>query len=195
MSDFGKLVEGDPILTHKQAVEIAARWAWGKAKVVLPEFVKQGSAEIPDVLAFEGRHSLMIEVKVSRSDFLRDKKKNFRYVESKGMGNYRYFCCPHRLIGPLEVPDGWGLIYIYPDGRARQMIAADYKQANIEAEHDILYAYARRAVVKGLHAEIMKPIPKPEPRLPRDVPQKVVVPEEQDNELLDAVLEQIDSAA
>lgn len=149
-------------LTHKRCVEIAAKWASGKCGVVLPEFVTINNAEIPDVIAFTARHSHMIEVKVSRSDFLRDKNKSFRYVESKGMGNYRYYACPRKLIGPLEVPDGWGLIYIYPNGKARIMIHPDHKDANLDAERTLLYSYARRAVFKNLHQEILKPIPKPE---------------------------------
>ena len=100
----------------------------------------------------------MIEVKVSRADFLRDKKKLFRWDEDKGVGNFRYYCCPRQLIGPLEVPDGWGLIYVYPNGNARQVLSPNHKKANYEAERNILYSYARRAVVKGHHASIMTPM-------------------------------------
>lgn len=142
--------------THKEVVEIASRWVRNKAKVVLPEFSTVHSSEIPDVLAFSARDSHMIEVKVSRADFLRDKKKVFRYAEDRGMGNYRYYCCPAKLIGPLEVPDGWGLIYVYPSGHARQMMWGDRKDSNMDAERTILYAYARRAMEKGFHAEILK---------------------------------------
>lgn len=147
-------------LTHSRCVEIAAKWAAGRCGVVLPEFVTINNREIPDVIAFKPQCSYMIEVKVSRSDFLRDKNKVFRNNEAQGMGNYRYYACPRQLIGPLEVPDGWGLIYIYPNGKAREMMAPDRKPANLEAERTLLYSYARRAVYKGVHAEILKPIPK-----------------------------------
>ena len=56
-----------------------------------------------------------------------------------------------------------GLIYIYPNGRARQMLAPDRKRANYQAEKNILYSHARRAVVKGLHADVLKPIPQRPP--------------------------------
>lgn len=148
----------DGLLTHRRCVQIMARWMKSKCGLVLPEFVTS-SYEIPDVLGFNMRDSHMIEVKVSRSDFLRDKKKFFRACEDQGVGNYRYYACPRKLIGPLEIPEGWGLIYIYPTGSARQMLAPERKKANHHAERHILYSYARRAVVKGLHAEIMKPVP------------------------------------
>ena len=148
-------------LDHKRCVEICTKWLWNKCGVVLPEFVTY-EPEIADVLGFKRDSSYMIEVKVSRSDFLRDKKKFFRAMENLGVGNYRYYACPRGMIGPLEIPDGWGLIYIYPEGRARQMLAPDRKERNQRAEHNILYSYARRAVCKNLHQEILKPIPKRE---------------------------------
>jgi len=141
--------------SHKELVSIAARWLNSKCGVVLPEFVTY-EAEIADVLGFSRRNSYMIEVKVSRADFLRDKKKYFRYYEEMGVGNLRYYACTRGLIGPLEVPDGWGLIYVSPNGNARQMLAPDRKKANYEAEKNILYSYARRAVVKGHHASIIR---------------------------------------
>lgn len=149
-------------LDHKTCVQIVSRWLNGKCGVVLPEFVTY-ELEIADVLGFSRQGSYMIEVKVSRSDFLRDKKKLFRRIEERGVGNWRYYACPRGLIDALEVPDGWGLIYIYPNGKARQMIAPDRKKPDLQAEKNILYSYARRAVCKGLHAEIMRPIPKMEP--------------------------------
>lgn len=160
---MGKLLKNAPVdghdFSHQQVVEIAARWLRGrKHGVVLPEFVHMGSSEICDVLGFTSRHTTMIEVKVSRRDFLADKKKHFRYFEEKGMGNYRYYCVPHKLVGVLEIPEGWGLIYIYPTGKAREMLAPEHKTSNLQAERGVLYSYARRANVKGHHADIMKTI-------------------------------------
>lgn len=113
-------------------------------------------AEIADVLGFSRQGSYMIEVKVSRNDFLRDKKKLHRAIEDRGVGNYRYYCCPKGLIGVFDIPSGWGLIWVYPSGYAKQVLRPQRKKANIEAERNILYSYARRAVVKGLHAEILR---------------------------------------
>jgi hypothetical protein len=147
---------GNTIVTHKELVEVAARWAESKHGVVLPEFVHMGSSEICDVIAFNGSDSTMIEVKVSRADFLRDKKKQFRYNENMGMGNYRYYLAPKGLIHERELPDGWGLIEVSPTGRPRKTVWALRQDANHEAERYVLYSYARRAVVKGVHPTIMQ---------------------------------------
>lgn len=141
--------------THAEIVAIAAKWCGSKHGVVLPEFVCQNS-EIPDVLAMNGRETTMIEVKVSRSDFLHDKKKHFRAMEEYGMGNLRYYCAPKGMIHEDELPDGWGLIQISPQGKARLYVHALHKSTNYKAERHVLYSYARRAVVKGVHPQIMK---------------------------------------
>lgn len=74
--------------------------------------------ENPDV--FGVRHgqggwdsgTFLLEAKVSRSDFLADKKKPHRINPETGVGKWRYYICPTGLIQPHEVPDKWGLIYV-----------------------------------------------------------------------------------
>lgn len=56
--------------------------------------------------------SVLVEVKVSRADFLADAKKPHRSGEVLGMGLYRYYMCPEKLIQPSELPDGWGLLWV-----------------------------------------------------------------------------------
>lgn len=53
------------------------------------------------------------------------------------------------------MPDGWGLIFVYPTGKAREMLAPEHKDSDLRAERGILYSYGRRAVVKGHHDSIM----------------------------------------
>lgn len=77
--------------------------------------------EIVDAIGLktaEGTESVVIEVKVSRSDFLADKKKPFRQKPETGMGNFRYYMCPEFLIKEEELPPKWGLIYIGSRGKA-----------------------------------------------------------------------------
>lgn len=50
------------------------------------------------------------EVKVSRSDFLGDKKKG-KWESYTAFSNYVWFACPEGLINPSEVPTGCGLIW------------------------------------------------------------------------------------
>lgn len=104
-------------MTHKQLVEIAYRWVLknGSVGIAFKE-LKSLSNEIPDVIGFGGWHSILIECKVSRSDFLSDKKKPHR---AKGMGDWRFYCCPKGLIKVSELPEKWGLIYVDEKRKAR----------------------------------------------------------------------------
>jgi len=51
------------------------------------------------------------EIKVSRSDFLGDDK----WEEYLPYCEYFFFACPKGMIKPDELPDGIGLVYVYPD--------------------------------------------------------------------------------
>lgn len=104
-------------MTHNEAVEIAYRWILknGGMTIAFKE-LKSLASEIPDVIGFNGWESMVIECKVSRSDFLADKKKPHR---SKGMGVWRLYCCPKGMIKKEELPEKWGLIYIDEKGKAK----------------------------------------------------------------------------
>ena len=59
------------------------------------------------------------EVKISRSDFLRDKKKKkwamYDWKDKKRLPNYMAYVCPSGLINIDEIPDFFGLFY-YENG-------------------------------------------------------------------------------
>lgn len=118
------------MLTHRQVVEIAYKWLLknGGVGIAFKE-LKSIDAEIPDLIGFDSEQSILIEVKVSRSDFLSDKKKPHR---AKGMGNWRFYCCPKGLIKINELPAKWGLIYIDEKGKAR--IEYDCRRKKIKEE-------------------------------------------------------------
>jgi len=99
---------------HKHLVERAVMWLKRKRyPVILPEFIAYTwNRENPDVIAFNSHHSVVIECKTSRSDFLRDKKKPCKNLIYKGMGNYRYYLCPENIIQIDDVPKIWGLIWV-----------------------------------------------------------------------------------
>ncbi|HHR4398547.1 TPA: adenylosuccinate synthase [Salmonella enterica] len=63
--------------------------------------------------------SVLVEVKVSRSDFLRDKHKPHR--KSGGMGDYRYYMCPEGIINISDLPDRWGLLWVNKRGHVKLM--------------------------------------------------------------------------
>lgn len=63
------------------------------------------------------------EIKVTRSDFLADKKRKslkFAHYQMKQEGtapNYFYYVCPKGLIKESEIPSYAGLYYYYPNER------------------------------------------------------------------------------
>lgn len=142
-------------ITHQILVDLAADYMAKRAPVVLPEFYSWNS-ELPDVIAFNRDTSTVIECKVSRADFLRDAKKPFRLNPNSGMGDKRYYCAPKGLIKPEELPMYWGLIELLPNGKLRKVRDSygNHKK-NLEAEHHLLFYYARRAFYAGVHKTIL----------------------------------------
>ncbi len=72
------------------------------------------SGETPDAIGWRFAQSYLVECKTSRADYFADKRKVFRSDYKRGMGNYRYYMAEPGTIGPDEVRDKWGLLYVYP---------------------------------------------------------------------------------
>jgi hypothetical protein len=121
-------------LTHSELCKIAERWL-GKAKknninfktfpIHAKETICQMVAEVPDAIGWNYCYSCVIEVKVSRSDFLADLKKEFR-TNGDGMGNYRFYMCPENLIKECDLPQGWGLIYVDAKGKTKEIKRSEF---------------------------------------------------------------------
>jgi len=141
-------------LSHKECVAAANYWLSNRCTVTFPEFFCWND-ELADVIGFKRSQTYLIECKVSRGDFLSDKKKLFRLHPERGMGDFRYYCCPKYLIKPTELPDGWGLIYIYPSGHVRRVKESSRHEKSLQAEHHLLFYYAKRAVEAGVHRVIL----------------------------------------
>lgn len=96
--------------THKILVGIAYDQVLKKTSCGFAvKELKTLESEEPDVLGFgSNQHSVLIEVKISRSDFLTDMKKSFRKNPDMGMGTQRFYFCPTNLIKQEELPNGWG---------------------------------------------------------------------------------------
>ncbi len=120
------------------------------------------SIETPDVIGFNHQHTVLIEVKTSRSDFLADKKKIFRLYPEQGMGSFRLYLCPAGIMNRDDVLDKWGLLWI--DQRGRISNSQTNFQGNINShnpnrfleknEHNeraILYSTLRRIAQKQSH--------------------------------------------
>lgn len=100
-------------LTHDELCEHAARWlrSTKKCRLVLREVVSY-AREIPDAIGWRWGSSILVECKVSRSDFARDKKKVGHALPDWGMGEKRYYMTPPGLLSPDELPYGWGLLEV-----------------------------------------------------------------------------------
>lgn len=138
-------------ISHNDLVSLAAKWlrkhheqnAVLRNCSVVVEEMRTATNEIPDVLGFSGLQSVMIEVKITRADFLSDFKKPFRENPKKGIGDMRLYCTPKGLIAIEELPDCWGLLE-YDSGRlsiAKMPIPQD---RNEHAERICLLSIIRR---------------------------------------------------
>ncbi|HEX9959843.1 MAG TPA: hypothetical protein VGB00_02855, partial [Pyrinomonadaceae bacterium] len=80
--------------THAELVAIAREWLKTHHCSVVVSEITSAASEQPDAIGWRGGNSILIECKVSRSDFLADRKKSFREHLEMGMGDYRYFLAP-----------------------------------------------------------------------------------------------------
>lgn len=143
-----KSKKDNPKINHSKLVEAGAKWLFNKGyKVVLKELVTC-SPEIPDCIGFSpAKNSFLIEAKASRSDFFQDKKKFFRVNAFQGVGTFRAFICEKGLIASEEVPENWGLIYLYENGRTRTIKPATaFKEKQVYNEKAMLISVIRRFI-------------------------------------------------
>ncbi len=98
-------------MTHAQLVEKAVRWLRGyRCGVVLSEQAC-ASGEMPDAIGWKRAcHSVLVECKISRSDFLADRAKPFRLKPQLGVGCERFYLTAQGLVNCDELPPGWGLL-------------------------------------------------------------------------------------
>lgn len=109
-------------MTHKELVDISALWLNRQGcHIVVKEISCTGTNEIPDAIGFKSDMSILVECKSSRSDFLADKKKNFRKNPERGMGDHRYFISPPDVIKETDDLNGWGLLHVV-NGKVRRII-------------------------------------------------------------------------
>lgn len=131
--------------THKEACNRVARWLQNTAgcAVVMTERTTR-VPETPDAIGWKGDGtSILVECKVSRSDFHADKAKIFRRIEDQGVGRHRYYAAPKGILTPEDMPDGWGLLEI-TDHHVRVRKPPTDKPANKTAEVSMLVSAIRR---------------------------------------------------
>lgn len=59
------------------------------------------------------------EIKVTRSDFVAEKRDPDKRAPACRVSDYFYFAAPRGLIAPMELPEGTGLVVVYESGRSQ----------------------------------------------------------------------------
>jgi hypothetical protein len=138
-------------MTHAKLVSMAVRWLRRyRCGVVLSEQACV-SGEMPDAIGWKKAcHSVLVESKVSRADFLADRDKPFRVKPEVGVGCERYYLAPRGLIKSEELPVGWGLLEVC--GREIETVRAAAKNlrsaAGFANEMNLLLASLRRVEIR-----------------------------------------------
>ncbi len=99
-------------LTHAQLVSRAVDWLRHKYRcgIILSE-QSCATGEVPDAIGWKRQcHSVLIECKATRADFLADAGKPFRLHPEEGLGCERFYLAPPGMLAREELPSGWGLL-------------------------------------------------------------------------------------
>lgn len=139
------------MLSHCRLVDEAVRWLRSyRCGIVLSE-QSCLSGETPDAIGWKGRnHSVVIECKISRADFLADAAKPWRMKAEGALGCERYYFAPQKMIRLEELPAGWGLLEL----SGREIQVAQKSKKNLRSaegfanEMNLLLSSLRRVEVR-----------------------------------------------
>lgn len=135
-------------MKHSTIVATGVRWLSRQCSVVLYEFATAAD-ENPDVIGWaSGAGSVLIECKLSRSDFLRDAAKTVRRNPRAGMGQRRFYLCPAELIQVKDLPPKWGLLWVSKGQVIVKREARGHSERNLAAEVRFLSSMLRRAQIR-----------------------------------------------
>ena len=142
-----------PPFTHKELVQRAVYWLLGRGgcSIAFSEF-STASSENPDAIGWAGRWSVLVECKVSRSDFLRDRHKPFRRGTLRGIGQQRWFMVPAGLVSPDELPDKWGLLYAHNKHIRIAKKPGGFTERDYLGEIGFLTSMLRRVEIRAIAA-------------------------------------------
>ena len=157
-------------MNHAELVERAVKWLKNGAvipfgsdgtrrvrcSVACAEMVT-ASRETPDAIGWWccGQFSILVECKVSRSDFKSDSKKPFRVRPQDGAGDFRYYLTPPGLVTLEELPERWGLIEC--GGRSVSVARAAVRmEKSHRSEAHMLWSAVRR--LKASDPKRRKPV-------------------------------------
>jgi hypothetical protein len=138
-------------MTHSQLVEKAVEWLRGyRCGVVLSEQACV-SGEMPDAIGWKrASHSVLIECKLSRADFLADRDKPFRQKQELGLGCERFYLTVAGLLRVNDLPSGWGLLEL--KNRKVEVVRRSTRAlrtvAGLAYEMNLLLASLRRVEIR-----------------------------------------------
>jgi hypothetical protein len=138
-------------MTHAQLVQKAVAWLRSyRCGVVLSEQACL-SGEMPDAIGWKRAcHSVVVECKITRADFLADRDKPFRRKPELGLGCERFYLTPAAMLRPDELPTGWGLLECC--NRRIQLLRPSAKNFRTDVgfkyEMNLLLASLRRVEVR-----------------------------------------------
>lgn len=138
-------------MTHQELIKRAERWLLNtKGCGFCFTELTCSAGEIPDAIGWKHSRSILVECKASRADFQSDKKKMFRQFPEYGMGVFRYYMTTPNLIIPSEIPNKWGLLYVY---KKQVRIIKKSRVFNVEKaaarEIQLMYSALRRLHLRG----------------------------------------------
>ncbi len=141
-------------LHHLMCIEAAKKLhrggleGWHDHKYVAVELLTYGN-EDPDVWGTNGASTTIVEVKTSRADFLRDRKKKCRQTPIEGMGNFRWYYALEGIIKEEELPENWGLVEADETGKMVRLVRiAQYQESASLGDISILCSIMRREGIK-----------------------------------------------
>lgn len=152
-------------MTHDELTMRAEKWLYRSVGcgVVFRELCAETpNGETPDALGFRHCDSILVECKASINDFYSDKNKRVRLKPETGMGRTRYFMCPPGVIKPSQLPERWGLLWVYPKKVLKVVGPISIKFPQTEWRHEIctqseiamMYSAVRRLKIRGYLPEI-----------------------------------------
>lgn len=136
-------------LTHEDLRKMAVKWltVTGRCAVVLSELVAYThTCEVPDAIGWYNGTSMLIECKVSRSDFFRNAEKIAHRNGMEMMGNRRYFLTPKGLVTEVDMArfPGYGLLEVTESGSVKVAIQPVFKAGATRDEIAMLVSALRR---------------------------------------------------
>lgn len=138
-------------MKHVALVEKGIAWLRSYGCGVILSEQAAASGEMPDAIGWKRAcHSVLVECKVSRADFLVDRDKPFRRKPQAGMGCERFYLAPAGLVKAEELPAGWGLLELHNRKiEVRQPSERDLRSAaGFRREMNLLLASLRRVEIR-----------------------------------------------